>query len=150
MPVRKVSLSKMANNSSFPKLEFSEEDYRKLDVSDYRAFFAVEIKVNIGKEKDEYSLWKLHRIYVDVDEIEKGYKHYTNRKIIKWIWIGMWGSSVWQSIKTDSGKLKHYFDSLEEALKIATEAGWKVCQVDYSNFDIVIHNILHSHGIKME
>lgn len=150
MPVRKVSLSKMANNSSYPKLEFSEEDYRKLDVSDYRAFLAVKIEVKMGKEKNEYSLWKLHRIYVDIDEIERGFKHYTNRKIIKWIWIGMWGSSVWQSITDKSGKRQAYFDSLEEALKVATEAGWKVCQVDYSNFDTLIHNILHSHGIRKD
>lgn len=150
MPVRKISLSKMANDSSFPKLEFSEEDYQKLNISEYRAFFAVQIEVKMGKEKNEYSLWKLHRIYIDVDDIETGVKHHKNNKIIKWIWIGMWGSSVWQSITDKSGKRHAYFDSLEEALKIATEAGWKVCQVDYSNFDIVIHNILHSHGIKKE
>jgi hypothetical protein len=150
MAVRKLVTEKMANGGSFSKLEFAPQDYEKIHIDDYRAFFAVQIDVKMGKEKNTYSLWKVHRVYIDVDEIEKGYRTTRDKTIIKFIWIGMWGSSVWNSIKDNKGKLVHYFDSLEEALKAAENANWKVCQVDYSNFDLVISSILSAHGIRKE
>lgn len=151
MAVRKLKLEKMINGGSFPKLEFSSDDLEKLAIDDNRAFYAVEIDVKIGKEKNVYSLWKLHRIIIDTCEVKKGYKSTRDEdKIIVWVWLAMWSSSSWTSIKKANGQLQNYFSSMKEALKAAVEDNWKVCQVDYKSFENVICQILNSHDIRME
>lgn len=121
MPVRKVAMSKEK-----PEVFPCGEDRRRLAISEVDGKMYFGLHYGDVFSKDSKKLYKLHSMPGETPR--------------RFCWIAMWNSVVYTSLS--KGK---YFETIEAALDAAITDGWKVSQVNYDSFELLIAAIEREH-----